>query len=313
MKCIGYDTTMVPPLPDALTSGGYPLDTSPSAFGWLRDSTDAIEDAAELQARMEQDGYLFLPGYLDREEVRGIRREICEILSQEGLLDPAAPIEDALSREGIEMYFRPDLANGSDRLKRLLYGEAMKQLYQRLLGGEVGHFDYTWFRAIAKGKGTYPHCDVVYMGRGTHQMYTAWVPFGDVPLEIGGLVVLEGSHRNEELNEYRSLDVDTACQNVPGQSSLNAHGYEGFGVLDPDMPKLQRKFGQRLLTSPHYRMGDLLTFSIYTVHGSLDNTTRYIRMSSDSRYQLASAPFDERWVGENPPGHGGQMVREMIC
>ncbi len=69
----------------------------------------------------------------------------------------------------------------------------------------------------------------------------------------------------------------------------------------------------RLLTAEEYRMGDLLIFSIYTVHGSLDNPSWQIRMSSDSRYQLASEPVDERWAGENPPAHGGNVVKGMIC
>jgi hypothetical protein len=60
-------------------------------------------------------------------------------------------------------------------------------------------------------------------------------------------------------------------------------------------------------------MGDLLTFSVYTVHGSLDNQSNEIRLSSDSRYQLADEPMDERWVGENPPGHGGDSIKKLIC
>jgi hypothetical protein len=60
-------------------------------------------------------------------------------------------------------------------------------------------------------------------------------------------------------------------------------------------------------------MGDLLTFSVFIVHASLDNASTQIRLSSDSRYQLASEALDERWVGENPPAHGGKMIRNVIC
>ena len=52
-----------------------------------------------------------------------------------------------------------------------------------------------------------------------------------------------------------------------------------------------------------YRAGDLLVFSMYTTHCSLDNTSDRIRLSSDTRYQLASEPLDERWIGENPIAH----------
>jgi len=300
-----------------LTSGGIELDTSPERFGWLRDSNDVVGDHAALRERMDQDGYLYVPGFFNRDDVKAVRRAVCEVLSADGLLDPAHPIEAAVAKPGIEMYFRPDIANESHArplLERVIYGEELMAFYSGLLGGEAMHYDYTWMRAIAPGKGTYPHCDVVYMGRGTKQVYTAWVPLGDVPLNVGGLIVLEGSHRNEELQRtYCQMDVDTSCTNKNAQSELNAAGFPGFGALSFDMADVRERLGCRLLTAPEFRMGDLLTFTIHTVHGSLDNHSQEIRMSSDSRYQLASEPADERWIGENPPGHGGNTIKGMIC
>ena len=61
------------------------------------------------------------------------------------------------------------------------------------------------------------------------------------------------------------------------------------------------------------RAGDMLVFSMFTVHTSLDNHSDRIRISSDTRYQLASEPVDERWVGENPPAHGPSIKQGMIC
>eukprot|EP01052_Picozoa_sp_SAG31_P005691 SAG31_NODE_254_length_19052_cov_8.982114_2_plen_173_part_00 len=55
--------------------------------------------------------------------------------------------------------------------------------------------------------------------------------------------------------------------------------------------------GRRWLTST-FRMGDVLVLSIFTLHASLDNLSEQIRLSSDTRYQLASEVADERWVGE---------------
>ena len=45
---------------------------------------------------------------------------------------------------------------------------------------------------------------------------------------------------------------------------------------------------------------------MFMLHGSLDNRSKLgrVRLSSDARYQLASDPIDERWVGENPVAHG---------
>ena len=304
-----------------LRSGGIELDTSPERFGWLRDSTDALGDVGELHARMDRDGYLFLPGFLDRAEIRAARLAVCERLDAEGLLEPGEAVKAAIAREGIAMAFRPDLANdGPARplLEKAIYGERVMSFYSAFLGGAVRHFDYTWLRVVAPGKGTYPHTDVVFMGRGTKNLYTAWVPLGDVPLNVGGLILLEGSHRDEELRRtYSAMDVDTACLlddgSAGGPNPLARAGFDEGGALSRDLRTVRDRVGGRLLTAPEFRMGDLLTFSVYTVHGSLDNASRQIRMSSDSRYQLAGDPADERWTGENPPGHGGAMVKGLIC
>ena len=195
----------------------------------------------------------------------------------------------------------------------MIYGQKLTDFYQALLGGEVRHYDYTWLRVVAPGKGTYPHCDIVYMGRGTHNVYTAWVPYGDVPLSVGGLIVLENSHKNaENLQTYCQLDVDVTCENIPGVSKIASEGFQSTGAIDLDFLQVQNRLGGRWLTA-NYEMGDLLTFSMYTVHGSLDNASKQIRISSDSRYQLRSEPVDERWVGESPIAHGASAKKSLIC
>jgi hypothetical protein len=52
---------------------------------------------------------------------------------------------------------------------------------------------------------------------------------------------------------------------------------------------------------------------MFTVHASLDNHSREVRLSSDSRYQLAAEPIDERWVGEQPIAHGPAAKKPTIC
>lgn len=300
-----------------LTCNDIVLDTDVAAFGWLRDSSPLRDDLSALQDRMDEDGYLFLPGFFDRAEVVAVRRAICSTLASEGLLDPSTDPLEAIARPGLEMYFRPDIANSGPAkplLEKVIYGNRLMAFFDRFLGEPATHYDYTWLRVIAPGRGTYPHCDVVYMGRGSHRLYTAWTPIGDVPLEVGGLVVVEGSHRDQGLREtYCTLDVDTICQNRSGENELNAAGYPGFGALSENLAQTRSRLGGRLLTCPEYRMGDLLLFTVFTVHGSLDNRSRSIRISSDSRYQPASEPRDERWIGENPPAHGGNMLKGMIC
>jgi hypothetical protein len=45
------------------------LDPSPEALGALRSSADIADDAHQLRQRMADDGYLFLPGFLERDAV----------------------------------------------------------------------------------------------------------------------------------------------------------------------------------------------------------------------------------------------------
>ena len=300
-----------------LTSGGIELDSSPERFGFMRESNDILGDVEVLRERMERDGYLYFPGFLDREEIKIARHAVCEELAAEGLLEPDEPVDLAIAKPNVDMAFRPDIANGDGAgklLRNVIYGDKVMEFFSGFLGGKATHYDFTWMRTIAPGKGSLPHCDVVFMGRGTKNLYTAWVPFGDVPLHVGGLLLLEGSNNDEGVRRnYCTLDVDTACQNRPNESQLNAAGYPGFGALSYDMRETRNSVGGRLLTAEEFHMGDLLIFSVYTVHGSLDNHSREIRLSTDSRYQLASEPLDERWVGEHPPGHGGNSVKGMIC
>ena len=69
------------------------------------------------------------------------------------------------------------------------------------------------------------------MGRGTRdKLMTAWVPIGDVPLHIGGLMILEGSHlKHERLASYLNRDVDAYCANNPNAEKVEAgfrHGVD---------------------------------------------------------------------------------------
>ena len=329
----GQENALTPRvIPDSFTFQGAALETAPDALGALRRSDDACGDYAELRQRMQEDGYLFLPGLLDREAVLTARRAVAQRLADAGLLDPRRPVADCIAAADARVGFMAEVARDNPALDAVLYDGPMLEFYRGFLGGPVRHFDYTWFRTKSPGgNGTQPHYDVVYMGRGTRQLYTSWTPLSDVSMDMGGLLVLEGSHRQEELiATYGQLDVDRYCENDPTTHQLveNARD-EGrdltgeergqakwqsptFGSYSNDPAGTRRELGGRWLTA-EYRMGDLLVFSMHTMHASPDNYTDQIRLSSDSRYELASEPVDDRWVGENPPLHGIRAHRGMIC
>jgi ectoine hydroxylase-related dioxygenase (phytanoyl-CoA dioxygenase family) len=308
-------TTLVENL--SLTSVGRKLDTSEAAFGELRDSSPLLRDAEALRERMEEDGYLYVPGFFRREDVFAARSVMVQRLAQQDLLRPGTDPMEAIIREGAETAFRPDLTEENAPLQKLLYHGRIIEFYRDLFGEPVRHYDFTWLRAMSPGKGTQPHCDIVYMGRGTREkLRTAWVPLGDVSFQLGGLMILEGSSRkHERLRAYLERDVDTYCANGRHAAEIEsgAKSWEWNGSLSRDPASLREKLGGRWLTA-EFRAGDLLTFSMHTVHASLDNATPdRIRFSSDSRYQPVSLPADERWIGEKPVGHGLAGKRGRIC
>lgn len=298
-----------------LTARGLPIDVSSECFGRLRSSSSVAGDPQALRARMQEDGYLFLPGYLDPELVLEARRVITGRLAGEGLLQPDFDPIEAVARPGIDIVFRPDLAMNNPPLDALLYGGSLMSFYELFLGEPVRHYDFTWLRAAAPGVNSSPHCDIVYMGRGTFDVFTAWTPLGDIGIDEGALMILEGSNgRRKDLEDYLSRDVDTYCLNGPNARKIEdgETSWEWDGALEHDAVALRERLGGRWLSSD-FKMGDFLTFGMGTVHASLDNHSNRIRLSSDSRYQRASEPADERWIGPNPPGHSRAAKRGRIC
>ena len=204
-----------------------------------------------------------------------------------GILDPTYPADDAIAATDYKHDEQHRLSSKASALKSMLYSGRMTQFFERFLGGPVAHFDYTWLRTVAPGLGTRSHCDIVYMGRGSRNLYTAWTQIGDVDLHMGGLMVLEGSHRHDRLRKtYCTRDVDSYCVNRE-RGAAERDGGNGWLAQDPR--QLQRVLGGRWRTHD-YTAGDVVVFSTYTVHCGLDNHMNRVCISTDSRYQSAHEP-----------------------
>ena len=314
---------MVTAISSTVTACEMPLDTSPEVFGHLQPASEYLENTGALHERLDELGYLYLPGFWECEEVLRVRREITGKLAAQGYLDPNYPVIEAVARKDVELDFTPfsihklhtpRFLNENRESCRLLFTGKIMELFERLLGGKVLHYDFTWFRARPFGRGTAPHCDIVFFNRGTHRVYSAWVPFGNITPELGGLMILEDSHKKgNRLRNYLRRDSDTYCLNRPDatqNAALDGKIWGGFVTKNP--VSLREKLGGRWLTTD-YRMGDLLIFPQFTIHCGLDNKSDRIRLSTDTRYQLASETYDTRWVGENAPGHSAAGKRGMIC
>jgi ectoine hydroxylase-related dioxygenase (phytanoyl-CoA dioxygenase family) len=142
---------------------------------------------------------------------------------------------------------------------------------------------------------TGPHYDLVYLRGGTDRICTSWIPIGDTPVEMGGLIYLENSHiwgREMEADfQRRSTDL------LPEDriSAYNKHMGE-TGWLDKNVAALAEKINSHWLVAD-YEAGDMVVHGPYTVHASTVNTDpeNRLRLSTDIRYQLVRDEIDVRW------------------
>lgn len=281
-----------------------------SSVGRLRVSNRS-EPGPVLAGRLDDDGYLFLPGFHLDADVRAAQGPMVEHLARAGALHPDRPPHSLVAKPGSATTWVDGLADNNDALYELLYGSRTISFFDGLFGEPTRHYDFTWSRAMSAGQGTPPHCDIVYMGRGTPRVHTMWTAMCDIPEHVGGLCILEGSHRDhDDLRAYRRSDVDTYCENL-GDAPVASLGAGGALPFD-DVNEVRSRFGRRWLWSD-YRAGDVLIFTMTTIHASLDNHSDRLRISTDTRYQPASQPIDERWVGDSPIGHSLAAQRGRIC
>lgn len=291
-----------------ITSRGQELDLDEQSFGWLEDSAGIRHDDAALRGKMESDGYIYIRGFFPRSAVTDARMALLKKLNESRIFDPDFPLQEGVLKPGVNPRFDGEAWKNQPAVDRIVFGPEILRFYSQLLCGDIRHFDHVWLRTMGPGQGTAPHCDVVYMGRGTRRLYTAWIPYGEVPIEVGGLMILEKSHlQADRIKNYLESDVDTYCVNIPDRD-----GWKHGGQLSNNPRSLREKMGGRWLTA-EFLPGDFLTFRMDTIHGSIDNRTPRIRLSTDTRYQRRDEPIDERWIGDSPIGHGPRGKRGLIC
>ena len=297
------------------TFRGEPIDN----LQLMEDCTPLLCDRLAIERQLRENGYVYLPGYLGRERVIDARRIFIGELQKRGALDSSHdPMEGILNGATNP----PSFAGGrleelfTDQFKPIhdvLYAGPMMAFFRMLFdGADVLHYDFTWTRQVKPGPSTDIHSDVVYMGRGTHDLFTAWTPMGDNGFDLGGLIVLEGSNRHAGLAKaYWKSDVDTFCENQEDKRDAWQKGTNGS--LKGNANQIRRSLGGKRWLTADYRMGDVVIFNVYTVHGGADNRSNKIRLSTDTRYQRADQTADKRWIGEQPAGHGAGGKIGRIC
>jgi len=238
------------------------------------DSSDLIADGPALAARMQRDGYLFLPGLLPRDDVAEVQRQVGEIARDAGWLRRDTPLQDAVAEpSGFCVDPDPTYLKTLRRINRLEDYHTLKHhpvlidLLERMLGGPILPHPRVLMRNIFPARDeftTKAHQDFPNV-QGSTEVYTAWMPLIDCPMEVGPLQVAVGSHTN-------------------GVYDFGiAGGAGGIEIKDP----LEGTWA-----SSAFAAGDVLLFHSMVVHKGVPNHSNKLRMSMDVRYQLVSEPFN---------------------
>ena len=271
----------------------------------LEECNALLDDVPALHQRMDTEGYLHVRELIPRATVLAARRVILERLHAQGVLKPDAPLMDGIvnpdvSDEDRAARHSPAIAEilRHRDVRAVLESAEIRGFFDRYFGEPTLVLDLKIIRAHTRGWSTGIHYDVVYMGRGTRRLSTCWIPLGDIPLEQGPLALSAGSNSLpgfSRLREtYGAYDVDeTIMRGAQGS-------FPGWFSLD--MGEVAEQFGGQWRTA-NYRAGDILAFTIHTMHCGLDNSTDRYRLSADVRYQPHAEPVDERWMGEHAPGN----------
>jgi ectoine hydroxylase-related dioxygenase (phytanoyl-CoA dioxygenase family) len=285
--------------PQGLTSNGFPLATGEHRIGRLT-PTKATETIDTIREIYKAQGYVWLQGFFDRETILEFRRHFFSAFQNAGLLkegsDPKDGLfsgsEDKRVTNKILMEVVRSAAYESFCLQPKLW-----QFYDAFLGGRSYLHKRKIIRYMNPGDSftTPAHYDLTYLRAGTDKVCSSWIPLGDIPVEMGGLVYLEGS---DALG--RKLEAEFAIKNAdlsPQEriSAYNKNMTEG-GWVGKDLADMAERFDARWLIAD-YEAGDMVVHSPYMIHAATQNVDPKgrIRLSTDIRYQNVRDEIDARW------------------
>lgn len=253
-----------------LTSGVYVGVMSDFASNELVDSRCLLGDSDALRARIAEDGYLFFRGLLDPVEIRSVGVGVLGQLQAAGWTEtgrdpvtarPIAPVKAVRMADlfGDRTYTRIVL---NPRLNRFAYQSRLAELMCDVLGRLGFCYPLRIPRIVyptsfaPRQPGNYVHKDY----RSVQDMFTSWVPFGEVSPRLGGLALLPGSQTTDRV-------APQPIDRLPA------------GWLTTD-----------------YQPGDVLVFHCLTTHAALPNLSERMRLSVEYRWQLADQPAPRRLV-----------------
>lgn len=240
-----------------------PLRTRP-----FEDSTPIITNRQQLRQRAVRDGFLFFRGLLPVDVVLPLRHAVLDYAKETGWLDPSSHPDKPRAAPGkrIGYYQDPEWVglqvHVQNREEMWALGDAIA--IHRALHSVEDRSSYLCLSTANTCRvfsphpdmATQPHQDGHYV-RMIADFWTAWIPLGECPKELGPLALLAGSHHG----------------------GLQQHSGEGIvdgGITVPD---------DAIWSTTDFQCGDVVLFRPHTVHCSLPNQSGdQLRLSADFRY-----------------------------
>ncbi|MEM7536488.1 MAG: phytanoyl-CoA dioxygenase family protein [Chloroflexota bacterium] len=232
-------------------------------------SSDLLSQPDALRVRMNKDGYLFLPGLLTRKTVGEVYDTLMRICQEQAWVDEDGQAVDPIRLEGEDAFW--DVYDPLQK-SEAFHGLAHRQEILDVIETLVEEPPFVHPRNIARI--VYPqtahfttpaHQDFVHI-QGAKATYTAWFPLSDCPKDMGTLIVLAGSHKQELLPVHKAAGAGGLGVETEGLG-LDWHGSD-------------------------FNAGDVLLFHSHTVHKALPNRKeKTLRFSVDYRYQGVHQPI----------------------
>jgi ectoine hydroxylase-related dioxygenase (phytanoyl-CoA dioxygenase family) len=271
-------------LSEPLISNGYTLDMRPERLGWL-EPTGANLPMEQLREKFRQNGYLWLKGFFERDVILNFRDYFFEAISVRG---PQAFFEVIYSQEYEGFCAMPHLW----------------QFYREFLQGQPYLHKRKLLRFNLPGEDhcTGGHYDLIYLRAGTDRLCTSWIPLGDIPVEMGGLIYLE---RSDAVGRQMEAEFRVKNADLPPEDRISAYNrnMRANGWISTNLVEMAERFDSRWLVAD-YEAGDMVIHSPYMVHAAtLNNDSLYrTRLSTDIRFQRIDDDIDQRWAKDWTPG-----------
>jgi len=248
-------------------------------IGSFEDATQILRHPEELRQKAKEDGYLYFPRLFDPARVLEVRRKILGVCLEHGWLADGSDVMEGIATPGL----RVGESGEDDSRWQVFYNDVQRVrdfhalalepkiigLFEILFGESVLAHSRNICRLVFPDMRTHstpPHQDNYFIG-GSDETWTAWIPGGDCPEQLGGLAVNRGSHRYGMLETSEGIGPGGRQVNVDDKSSW---------------------------VSGDYRCGDVLILHSLTIHQGRDNiTVDRLRLSFDYRYQPRSHPVRE--------------------